>query len=379
MACETKSQDHARGDSTTPVQPDVAVRVHDLHKRYGGNIAVAGASFEVPLGSILALLGPSGCGKTTSLRVIAGFERPDRGTIEIGGVVVAGVNVSVPAEQRQAGMVFQDYALFPHMSVRQNVAFGLATWPSGHGPAGWITRWLRDNPDHQARADEVLEMVGLTGEGARMPYALSGGEQQRVALARALAPNPSVMLLDEPFSNLDATLRTRVRADVKRILREAGCASVFVTHDQEEAFVVADRVGVMLAGRVEQTGEPGEVYDKPASLAVAAFLGDANIIAGIASGETVDTALGKLQTREPVFGKAKVVIRPEAIWVRTDGSGANPARVIDREFYGHHQVVLLQPRQGPVLRARMGPQVSLPIGTEATVDVEGMVAAFPVG
>ena len=396
MARGTMRSQQVGGDGTAPAQAHAAVRVRDLYKRFNGNAALSGASFEVPLGSILALLGPSGCGKTTSLRIIAGFERPDRGTVDIGGIVVASNGVSIPAEQRQVGMVFQDYALFPHMNVRQNVGFGLDARLSGgtrhrHGHhahsgehrgsrrAAWIARWLRDDPEHRARVDEVLEMVGLSGAGGRMPYELSGGEQQRVALARALAPNPSVVLLDEPFSNLDAALRTRVRADVKRILREAGCASVFVTHDQEEAFVVADQVSVMLAGRVEQTGEPGEVYANPASLAVAGFLGDANIIDGVADGATVDTALGRLPTREPVFGEVKVVIRPEAIWVRTDGAGTNPALVIDREFYGHHQVVLLEPRRGPVLRARMGPHVAMPIGLEAAVEVQGAVAAFPTG
>lgn len=368
MAHETASPTPSAAD---PAVPGHAVRVADLHKHFNGTSAVNGASFSVPTGSIMALVGPSGCGKTTTLRIIAGFEQPDSGTVEIDGRMVAGPERPVPAERRRVGMVFQDYALFPHMSVRDNVAFGVG------GRRSLLRRRQHRTERGDARVAEALELVGLARAAERMPHELSGGEQQRVALARALAPNPSVVLLDEPFSNLDAALRTRVRADVKHILREAGCTSVFVTHDQEEAFVLADQVGVMLGGRLEQVGEPGDVYANPESLAVAAFLGDANVIDGVAQGGSVETALGRLPAKGEARGDVKVVIRPESIWVRTDGVGANPAQIIDREFYGHHQVVVVRRLDGPTLRARMGPQVPMAVGDEVTIEVQGTVAIFP--
>ena len=349
-----------------------AVRASDLRKRFNGTNAVDGASFEVEEGAILALLGPSGCGKTTALRLVAGFETPDAGSIEVGGKVVAGRGRWTPPERRRVGMVFQDYALFPHMTVRRNVAFGLggarSRLPWGAGRLG-DTRQAR-------RVDEALELVGLSHAGDKMPHELSGGEQQRVALARALAPNPPAALLDEPFSNLDAALRVRVRSEVRDILREAGCAAIWVTHDQEEAFLLADRVGVMLAGRVQQIGPPGEVYATPRTLEVAAFLGDANIVDGEADGAFVTTALGRLPTRSPANGRVKVVVRPETIRVEPKEAGLTPAYVAAREFYGHHQVVLLDGPGGKRLRARMGPAVPIIPGEDMSIAVIGTVSVF---
>ena len=350
-----------------------AVRASNLRKRFNGSDAVDGASFEVEEGRILALLGPSGCGKTTALRLIAGFETPDGGTIELRGDVVAGRGRWMPPERRRVGMVFQDYALFPHMTVRQNVAFGLNGVRSR---LPWRVAGLGDARQAR-RVDEVLETVGLSNAAAKMPHELSGGEQQRVALARAIAPNPPVALLDEPFSNLDAGLRVRVRSEVKDILREAGCAAIWVTHDQDEAFVAADRVGVMLAGRVQQIGPPAEVYASPRTLQVAAFLGDANIVEGEAHGAFVATALGRLPTRSPASGPVKAVVRPEAIRIEPKEAGLVPAHVADREFYGHHQVVLLDGPGGMRLRARMGPAVPVAPGEGVTISVMGPVAVFP--
>ena len=230
------------------------VRLSGVSRSYGPVRAVKDLGLAVTRGEILALLGPSGCGKTTTLRLIAGFEPPDSGTVEVGGRTVAGPGTNVPPEKRRVGMVFQDYALFPHLSVEQNVSYGLPNWKKG-------------------RVEEVLALTHLVGLGGRMPHELSGGQQQRVALARALAPEPAVVLLDEPFSNLDASLRIRVRSEMREILRDAGATAVFVTHDQEEAFAVADRVVIIDRGKVQQVGSPDAILRAPANAFVADFIG----------------------------------------------------------------------------------------------------------
>ena len=214
---------------------DGGVDVRGVHKSFGTTAVLRDVDLDVPSGSVVALLGPSGCGKTTLLRIIAGLEAPDAGEVRVGGRLLTGPATSVPPEHRRVGMVFQDWGLFPHLTVAQNVGYGL---PRGERRG--------------ARVDEALELVGLVGLGHRSPTTLSGGQQQRVALARALAPRPSVLLLDEPFSNLDAALRVQVRGEVHRLLRELGVTTVFVTHDQEEAFVLGDEVAVMSEGRVVQ-------------------------------------------------------------------------------------------------------------------------------
>jgi len=236
--------------------------------------AVDGLSLRVTEGEILALLGPSGCGKTTTLRLIAGLESPDAGTITLRGQIVAGPGRAVPPEERGVGIVFQDYALFPHLTVADNVAFGLP------------------RAARRSRVEAVLELVGLGGFGPRYPHELSGGQQQRVALARALAPAPALLLLDEPFSNLDADLRAQMRDEVERILRTSGTTAVFVTHDQEEAFTLADRVGVLLAGRIEQLAPPQELYHRPATRFVAAFVGAADFLPGVVTAQGIVTEVG---------------------------------------------------------------------------------------
>ena len=231
-----------RVETTSSDEAIPALRVRGLEKRYGDVEVLRGIDLDVERGEFLALLGPSGCGKTTALRVVAGFERPHAGSIEIGGDRVYDATASggrwVPPEGRRVGMVFQDYALFPHLSVARNIAFGLP----------------RNAANREARVTSALATVGLAGLGDRTPDQLSGGQQQRVALARALAPEPEVILLDEPFSNLDADLRASVREEVRQILREAGMTAVLVTHDQEEALSIADRVAVMLDGKIVQVG-----------------------------------------------------------------------------------------------------------------------------
>lgn len=237
----------------------IAIRCQHLSKKFGQIHAVDNVNLTLGEGRFLALLGPSGCGKTTTLRLIAGFEPPDAGEIEIGGRLVNAPGLHMPPEQRSVGMVFQEYALFPHLNVADNVAYGIAK-----------------GVDKQKRVHEVLSMVGLAEVKTRMPYELSGGQQQRVALARALAPRPTLILLDEPFSNLDASLRSQVRAEVRQILRQALATAIFVTHDQEEAFSLADEVAVMIEGQIVQTDKPQKLYRRPVNKQVAAFLGNVN-------------------------------------------------------------------------------------------------------
>ncbi|MEM6429274.1 MAG: ABC transporter ATP-binding protein [Deinococcota bacterium] len=295
--------------------------------------AVDGFSLDVQQGEMVALLGPSGCGKTTLLRLIAGFEVPDAGSIALGGQVVSGQVVSgqvqgkftwVKPEKRRVGFVFQDYALFPHLTVLQNVLFGLHGFPKRK---------------RRARAQEVIEVVGLNIFSQRYPHQLSGGQQQRVALARALAPKPTVMLLDEPFSNLDAALRESTRDEVRRILTSSQTTTILVTHDQEEAMTFADKLVVMRQGHLEQLGKPEEVYLQPHTAFVAQFLGNTNILRGQAQGKQVESSLGKLELSKPASGSVMVSVRPEDIDFVPAGhpqvDDAAPAKVISRNFKGH--------------------------------------------
>ncbi|MFW6091249.1 MAG: ABC transporter ATP-binding protein, partial [Actinomycetota bacterium] len=298
------------------------LRLENLVKRFDDGVAVDDISLEVAAGELLALVGPSGCGKSTLLRLIAGLSPPDSGRVLIDGREVAGPGTWVPAERRGVGMVFQDHALFPHLSVRDNVAFGLA----------------RRAPGRRARIDEVLDLVGLGSLAERFPHELSGGEVQRVALARALAPEPAVVLLDEPFSDLDRNLRTRVRDDVVGVLRTAGTTGVFVTHDQEEALAVGDRVAVACAGRLEQVGLPETVFHAPATRFVATFMGEADFLPGRRDGTTAATPWGTVPVLVPEPGGAldaagvDVMVRPDDVHFSPDPAGA--AVVRRAEFRG---------------------------------------------
>ena len=329
----------------------------DINKRFGPHPAVDGVSLSAGRGELMTLLGPSGCGKTTTLRLIAGFESPDSGTIAIGGTTVAGPGVSVPPERRRVGIVFQDYSLFPHLDVRANVAYA--------------KKRARRN---ERSTDELLEMVGLTGMADRMPYELSGGEQQRAALARSLAAEPDVVLLDEPFSNLDASLRARLRMDVREVLRAAGATAIFVTHDIEEALSISDRVAIMFEGRLVQTAEPEELYSRPASKRIARSLGDANFIRGDGLGERVATEIGTLQVAQPVNGPEEVMLRPEWLSVTEDSGGA--ARVVDREFYGHDQIVKVRLESGIELRVRAWSPLNLTQGQRVAVQARESAITF---
>ncbi len=336
-----------------------ALSLGALVKRFGDVGAVTGVDLDVVPGELLALLGPSGCGKTTTLRLAAGFERPDSGTVTLGGTEVAGPGRFVPPEQRRIGVVFQDYALFPHLSVADNVGYG-----------------VRDRALRAARVAEMLDLVGLADEARRRPHELSGGEQQRVAIARALAPDPAVVLLDEPFSNLDAALRGRVRDEVRDILTAAGATAVFVTHDQEEALSLADRVAVMSTGRLLQVGTPSELYEQPADRFVARFVGDADIVPGDFDGARVITVLGAHPTSRALpTGPVEVVLRPEHVRLRLDGSGPGTIRRIT--YFGHDQVLEVALIDGGAVHARLGPGNALHTGDRVAVSVIGDVVAFP--
>jgi iron(III) transport system ATP-binding protein len=327
-------------------------------KSFGMTSVLRGVDLQVPAGTIVSLLGPSGCGKTTLLRALAGLERPDSGEIRLGHRIMSKPKTWIPPERRRIGMVFQDWALFPHLNVARNVGFGL-------------NRTERDS----GRVAETLEMVGMLDFSERMPATLSGGQQQRVALARALANRPAVVLLDEPFSNLDATLRGQIRLDVQRLLRDLGVTALFVTHDQEEAFVVGEIVAVMFEGVVVQQARPAEMYDGPATRRVAEFIGDANILPGTASGDLVHTVLGSIPLRSSTTGPVEVLARPEYVHVDT----GDQATIEDIEFYGHDAVYIVRPDSGPTIRARVLCMPEFRPGDRVSLSFVGApTVAFPV-
>ena len=311
-------------------------RVRGLSKSFGAIEAVRELNLEIDRGELMAVLGPSGCGKTTLLRVIAGFEQPDAGCVVVSDEVGAGPGRTIPPEKRHVGMVFQDYALFPHLSVEGNVAFGLSNRP-------------RDERDALTR--RTLELVGLQHKARTGVHELSGGERQRVALARALAPEPELVLLDEPFSSLDATLRAGLRREVELILRDAEATALLVTHDQEEALSLADRVAVMRDGEIVQVGPPVEVYGEPATRWAAQFVGEVNVLSGVARGGGVETELGVFDLRAPASGSVQVAVRPEQLELRADGNGN--AEVVAREFRGHDVLYRLRHEGGKTLLVQL--------------------------
>ena len=335
------------------------VRVTAAVKSFGRVRAVDGAEIEVGPGEILALLGPSGCGKTTLLRLIAGFERPDAGSVTIAGAPVAGRRAWVPPERRRVGMVFQDYALFPHLTVAANVGFGLP-------------RRVR-----RERVPEVLALVGLADLGPRLPHELSGGQQQRVALARALAPRPEVVLLDEPWSSIDPVLRGSVREEVTAILRESGVTTLLVTHDREEAFSLADRVALMRDGRVVQCDTPEDLYFSPVSPWAAEFVGAANLVRGDVEGGSVATSIGAF----PVSGDGaprcvQALIRPELVELHPDPAGT--AVVLSREFRGHDVFYRVRLGDGTVICSQRPSTESVHLGDHVHVRPHARpVAVFP--
>ena len=317
---------------------------------YGGEPVLREVDFEVPEGGLLAVLGPSGCGKTTLLRVLAGFHPITYGEVWLGERLLTS---DVPPERRGIGIVPQEGALFPHLSVAGNVGFGLR-------------RGERDD-----RVEELLDLVGLSGFGSRMPAQLSGGQAQRVALARALAPRPAVVLLDEPFSALDAGLREELRADVRATLKAAGATALLVTHDQEEALGIADHVVVLRDGAVAQFARPQTIYASPADLGVALFVGEAVTFAGVARAGLVETPLGTLPTSGD--GPGTVLVRPEQLIL---GSTGVPSTVDDVRFHGHDATVLLRLADGTRVRARVQGRVPVRAGDSISVSVDGTALFF---
>lgn len=331
---------------------EIAVRCDNLKKTFQTNSAVHNASLSVYKGEILALLGPSGCGKTTTLRMIAGFERPDAGRIYIGERQVVGPGSFVPPEQRQVGMVFQNYALFPHMRVGENVAYGLSR-----------------KVDRQRCVAETLALVGLSGMEKRMPHELSGGQQQRVALARALAPKPQVLLLDEPFSGLDEGLRDQLRGDILQILRQSGATVVLVTHNQDEALFLGDRVAVMHNGVVEQIARPEQLYAEPASRFVAEFMGSAFFLNGVAHSSGLETELGFLRqsVKVPSGTMIEAAARPDDLTLIADPAGS--ARIVNTIYRGGSYLYEVRLPSGNVVRCEGPHTVRYGVGEAVRIEL----------
>ena len=340
-----------------------ALTVQGVTKSFGPTPVLSGVDLHVPAGSFTALLGPSGCGKTTLLRLIAGFDEPDTGTIAVADRTVVGAGRSVPARSRGIGFVPQEGGLFPHLTVAANVAFGLP----------------RRQRKDRTRIAGLLELVGLSPDLAdRAPHQLSGGQQQRVALARALAPQPSLVLLDEPFSSLDAGLREETRAGVAAALSAAGATTVLVTHDQAEALSMADQVAVMRGGRLVQLTDPRTLYRRPSDLDVATFVGEAVVLDAEVRDGRAHCALGDVVLERPVAdGPVRVLLRPEQLRLSASAPGAVPARVRGVDFYGHDSRVWLDLVGGLTVSARLEGADVPATGDEVAVTVSGTALPFP--
>jgi len=332
---------------------DVALRCAGVSKTFGDVVAVEEFDIEVKRGQILALVGPSGCGKTTVLRMVAGLEALDTGRIEIGGELVASSWLHTGPDKRSVGIVFQDYALFPHMTVEANVGYGL------------------ERKGRTERVEEALELVGLEGLGKRLPSELSGGQQQRVALARTLASSPDVLLLDEPFSNLDAGLRERVRAEIREILKAAGTTTLFVTHDQQEALFMGDLVGVQVGGRIEQVDVPERVFHRPATTVVARFMGMADFLPVEALGTRLVTEAGPARAvpgfEPPEDASLEVMARPDDFVLAPSEEGQGV--VIDRVFQGWAYTYDVRLDSGLHIHCQMPHLLTIEVGQRVLVNL----------
>ncbi|MDT0487315.1 ABC transporter ATP-binding protein [Streptomyces doebereineriae] len=328
------------------------VEFSGIRREFGPTVALDGLDLTVQPGELVALLGPSGCGKTTALRMLAGFEHPDSGEVLVDGEDVT----RVPAHRRDAGMVFQSYSLFPHLDALDNVAFGLRM------------RKVR-TAERRSRAAELLDLVGLAEKGGQFPHQLSGGQQQRVALARALALRPRVLLLDEPLSALDAKVRLTLREEIRRLQQELGITTLFVTHDQEEALSMADRVAVMHAGKLEQCATPSELYGRPATAFVAEFVGTMSRIPGRLADGTVDVLGQRLPVDGPVPSATEidVLVRPEAVRVRAAADGKS--RVVATSFLGASVRVTVRLADGTAVKADLPAHEAAELTAGAAVSV----------
>lgn len=344
-------------------QAEPVLTLESVTTTFEDESAVEDVSLQVRDGELLTILGPSGCGKTTLLRTVAGLERPDAGRITIDGTPVAGPETVVQPEAREVGLVFQDFALFSHLTVAENVGFGIEDWPAA---------------ERDTRIEELLELVGLAGAGDRSPNDLSGGQQQRVALARALAPEPTVLLLDEPFSSLDRDLRERMRAEVSRILRAADVTTVFVTHDQTEALSMSDRVAVLRDGSLEQVGHPETVFTEPATRFVAEFLGTPTFLAGTVEAAGVSTAIGTIGPDQlPGLDAVSpgtaidVIVRPDDVALETGPESAADGVVQHRSYEGSTIRYRVALSTGTTVEAMHNHTAGIDLGDPVTV---GLVA-----
>lgn len=339
-----------------PTVMDKVLEVKGLQCSYDGQPVVSEVSFHLHEGEIACLLGPSGCGKTTVLRALAGFNAVEGGEIELYGRVLSASGVHLPPEQRRIGMVFQDYALFPHLTVAQNIAFGLKG----------LSR-----KDADTRVSELLSLVQLEGKGQRYPHELSGGQQQRVALARALAPRPDLLLMDEPFSNLDTDLRRHLAREVREILKQQGIPAVLVTHDQEEAFAFSDKVGVLAEGRLHQWDSPYNLYYSPSSPRVAAFVGKGEFIPGTVRDGLLCTDVGNVMLTCNQWqdgDEVQLFVRPHEI-VPADAEGAQ-AQILAKEFLGTTTLYTLQLSSGRLVSSAVDSHIDLQVGDAVTVSLQ---------
>ena len=334
---------------------NLIIRARSVSNSYGSELVLSDFNLDVWNGAIVGVLGVSGSGKTTALRLIAGFEKPDSGIIEMREEIISSQEVYVPPEERNVGMVFQDYALFPHLDVKSNISFGLSKHQIKSG-----------------RLNEVIDMCNLNDYRNKLPQELSGGQQQRVALARALAPNPEVILLDEPFTSLDAHMARDLRDEVVTLLRETETTAIIVTHDQEEALSVCDVVSVLEDGKVIQSATPQEIYLNPISQTVANSVGDPNILKGFSINGMVETSLGTFVSAYD--GALDVSIRPECIELNLDSDGSYVVK--ECTFYGHDQVISFQNSKGEVFRARSLPNTIHATGDKINIEISE-VTTFP--
>ena len=339
------------------------LQINNIHCGYDNLAVVEDFSLDIHEGELTCLLGPSGCGKTTVLRAIAGFEEITHGEIRLNDRTISTSDFTLPPEQRRLGMVFQDYALFPHLNISENISFGLHS---------------HNRQDRQLVAEQSLELIGLAGLGKRYPHELSGGQQQRVAVARALAPEPRLLLLDEPFSNLDVELRERLALDIRNILKEKGIAAVFVTHDQHEAFVMGENVAVMQRGRIRQLDTPFKLYHEPVDRFVADFIGQGRFLDGtMVRSETVDTVLGELTGNLtynwPIGCPVDVLLRPDDVHISENGE--YEVTITDRAFKGAETLYTVRLNTGEEILSLVPSHYNLPVGqtTGITLAVDHLI------